>query len=85
MELKNYMLFFGMNSGTNTLTNMKKIYFLVVAVLAVTSFSLMAQPPSPPDVLGPDPIPVDGGASLLLVAGISYGAKRIKALRAVKK
>jgi hypothetical protein len=51
---------------------MKYIYkysFAIVAVL--TSVVAMAQPPGPPAT------PIDGGLSLLLVAGSLYGAKKI--------
>ncbi|MES2386803.1 MAG: hypothetical protein V4543_02275 [Bacteroidota bacterium] len=34
---------------------------------------------------GPGVIPVDGGASLLLVSGAAYGVKKLKAARAKKK
>jgi hypothetical protein len=47
------------------------------ALALVSATVLYAQPPSPPDQLGPDPIPVDGGLSLLVAAGIGYGAKKL--------
>lgn len=48
-------------------------------VLCLASFAILisqialAQPPPPPDPT----IPIDGGISLLLAAGIGYGAKKI--------
>lgn len=35
-------------------------------------------PPNPGDQQGPDPIPVDGGATLLLTAGAFYAYKKMK-------
>lgn len=61
--------------------NLRTVLILLFVGAAMVS---MAQPPSPVDILGPDPVPVDGGASLLAVAGIGYATKRFKAARAAR-
>ena len=43
---------------------------LIISLLALAS-DLIAQPPPPPD------IPVDGGISFLIAAGLGLGAKKI--------
>lgn len=52
---------------------MKKALFAVaIAILPILSY---AQPPGGPD---PDePMPIDGGVSLLIAAGVGYGAKKL--------
>lgn len=60
---------------------MKKLVnigLVVVALLLAPQFmeSAIAQPP-PPDI---DPeVPIDGGLTALLVAGMLYGARKLKA------
>ncbi len=59
---------------------MKKLILLLT--LTFGSFLLYAQPPGPGD--DPDtPVPFDGGLSLIIAAGVGYGAK--KAYDAKKK
>ncbi len=62
--------------------NLRTVFVMLFVAAAMVS---MAQPPSPPDLLGPDPVPVDGGASLLAMAGLGYATKRFKAARAARK
>jgi hypothetical protein len=62
---------------------MKKSFLLLLLVVTTASVALAADPPG----FGggsPDPIPVDGGASLLVAAGIGYGVKRLRAKKAQK-
>ncbi|MBU3663502.1 MAG: hypothetical protein FGM41_09940 [Bacteroidetes bacterium] len=56
---------------------MKKYILSVILLFALTflSTSIMAQPGFDDDT---DDVPVDGGISLLMAAGIGYGIKRIK-------
>lgn len=59
---------------------MKLKPFLTTAILTVVCFvmyipSLLAQLPDDPGV-DPDEIPLDGGLSLLIAAGVAYGAKK---------
>ena len=44
----------------------------IIAIAVCFSYSAFAQP-DPPE----DPIPVDGGISILLGAGVAYGIKKI--------
>lgn len=60
--------------------------FLVLAVLC--SEAVMAQPPGGPPVGGGEPgcwpppcIPIDGGMSFLLAAGLAFGGKKLYELR----
>ena len=65
---------------------MKKLILLSLGLTLAAFTTVMAQsgPPVPPDQNGPAAVPVDGGASLLLMAGAAYGGKKLKALRAKK-
>jgi hypothetical protein len=55
---------------------MKK-YFPILLMLVITSlpFIAMAQPGFGDDT---DDVPVDGGLSLLVAAGVGYGIKKLK-------
>lgn len=57
---------------------MKKLLFSFLAVSALTVSVSLADDP-PPIGGSPDPIPVDGGVSLLAAAGVGYGVKRLRA------
>ena len=49
---------------------------------------LMAQPVGNPYGSGsgdPDSVPIDGGLSLLVAAGVGYGAKKLKERRKVSR
>ncbi len=57
---------------------MKKIFatLLVLVGLSLSPYfmkSAIAQPPPPV----PKPIPIDGGLSLLVAAGVAYGARKV--------
>jgi hypothetical protein len=58
---------------------MKKV--LLLLLVASACFALPALAADPPGFGGgsPDPIPVDGGASLLAAGGIGYAIKRLRA------
>lgn len=67
---------------------MKKItiiQILTVAVIMLVPMLLLAQPASNPFGSGntsdPDNAPIDGGLSLLVAAGVGYGAKKLKEKR----
>jgi peptidoglycan/LPS O-acetylase OafA/YrhL len=47
--------------------------FLVVVLISVCQFALAQAPPPPPP---PAAVPIDGGLSLLLAAGLGFGAKK---------
>ncbi|MDR3681857.1 MAG: hypothetical protein P4L41_17945 [Flavipsychrobacter sp.] len=56
---------------------------LLLAVAGTISFKMMAQGSLPDD---PDTaVPLDGGLSIAIVAGVSYGAKRLMKNRKVKE
>jgi len=57
---------------------MKKVLpaILLIFALMILPFSIKdasAQPPPPP----PQDIPIDGGLSLLIIAGAAYGARKL--------
>ena len=57
-----------------------KSFILTFALLATVSIAAFAQPElpvTPPNEEGPEPVPVDGGASLLLGAGALAGYRRL--------
>jgi hypothetical protein len=58
---------------------MKKVLTLMsLALLLGFSLEMKAQPPDPGGGQGEPPtIPIDGGISLLLAAGVAYGGKKI--------
>jgi len=54
-------------------------YFVVCGGLLLSTQLLAQAPPPPPDPQDPAPaVPIDGGASLLAVAGIGYGIKKYR-------
>jgi hypothetical protein len=52
---------------------MKKIFIAFMLICSINAFS---QADDPAD--GDGTVPVDGGITLLLVAGAAYGARRLK-------
>ncbi len=55
--------------------NLLVIFILVSVFTVLTVSQLLAGPPGPPPP--PLAIPIDGGASILLLAGAAMGAKKI--------
>jgi hypothetical protein len=57
-----------------------KILFSLLALFIVMALPMfaVAQDTLPVD---PDSVPIDGGLSLLVVAGVGYGAKKLKEKR----
>jgi len=63
---------------------MKKFFATLILALGLGfGTQLIAQPPDPggggggPSCFPPPCIPIDGGLSLLLVAGVAYGGKKV--------
>jgi len=62
---------------------MKKLFFILSMLLIGIAAPLNAQPPDPggggggPNCFPPPCVPIDGGLSLLLAAGVAYGGKKI--------
>ena len=58
---------------------MKKILYLSLFFLLISfNTDLKAQPPDPGGGQGDPPgVPIDGGLSLLLAAGVAYGGKKV--------
>ena len=60
------------------------IQILVILLVLLLPTLLMAQPVGNPYGTGsgdPDSAPIDGGLSLLIAAGVGYGAKKLKERR----
>ena len=57
------------------------IQIVILAFLFLVPCLLHAQPSFGDDV---DDVPIDGGLSLLIAAGVGYGAKKIKGKRNTK-
>jgi preprotein translocase subunit SecG len=60
------------------------IQILVMLIVLLTPMILMAQPQENPYGAGggePSSAPIDGGLSLLVAAGVGYGAKKLKEKR----
>lgn len=63
---------------------MKKLIFIFTILVCGLIFPLEAQPPNPggnnnnnsPNCFPPPCVPIDGGLSWLLVAGMAYGGKK---------
>lgn len=53
---------------------------MMLAILLVCSLPVLAEAPTLPD--DPEGVPIDGGISLLVAAGVGYGAKKMKDKRA---
>jgi len=72
---------------------MKKIFATLVIILSLSvGDQLMAQPPDPgggggggPSCFPPPCIPIDGGLSLLLAAGVAYGGKKMYDLKKIEE
>jgi hypothetical protein len=62
---------------------MKKAFLSVFFLLGIALVGLSDDPPpfNPGD---PSPIPVDGGASILLATGAAYGVKKFRDARKAK-
>ena len=64
---------------------MIKLFFTLLFVIAVASSGFCDNPPPPFNPGDPSPIPLDGGVSLLLLAGSGYGLHRIRKARKNKE
>ncbi|MES2389420.1 MAG: hypothetical protein V4543_15565 [Bacteroidota bacterium] len=70
---------------------LKALLCTAAALLVLSAAPVFAQDPGDPGDLGPTPsaqpagVPIDGGASMLAAAGISYGLKRVRAKRKAQK
>lgn len=54
---------------------LKVLFALSIIFFAEKALS-MAPPPPPPPAAGGPVVPIDGGISLLVAAGVGYGAKK---------
>lgn len=67
---------------------MKKLLMLVILIGSLCSVPFTGRcdddPPPPPSGDPDEPVPLDGGLSLLIAAGVGYGAKKTYDLRKKK-
>ena len=57
--------------------------FMIVIILVLPLMAISQDPPGPGDTGGGNPddagsVPIDGGLSLVIAAGVGYGAKKIR-------
>ncbi|MBP7451090.1 MAG: hypothetical protein KA817_13725 [Flavobacteriales bacterium] len=68
------------------MTTVLRYTLSVLAVLAPLAMELMAQPVGGPPPCWPPPcIPIDGGLSALIAAGVLLGGRKAMSMRAVRK
>jgi hypothetical protein len=60
---------------------LQKVVCLMIILLAVTNLAHA----DINDLTDPDTLPIDGGLSLLVAAGVGYGAKKVKENRKKKQ
>jgi len=60
---------------------------LLLAIWGLSTVSALAQPGSggPTPAVPATPVPVDGGASLLLAGGVAFGIKQLRARRLARR
>ncbi|MBC7447133.1 MAG: hypothetical protein H7330_03660 [Hymenobacteraceae bacterium] len=59
--------------------NFSKVFSVAAALALVCCTSIaFAQPPGPPGPPLPTAVPIDGGLSLLLAAGASFGVRSLR-------
>lgn len=63
---------------------MKKTLLSLFVLSIVGISAVMAVSPPPFNSNSPDPVPVDGGAGILLAAGAAYGVKKFRDMRKKK-
>ena len=56
---------------------------VIIVTLLIFFIPLISKAQSPPDP--PPDVPIDGGVSLLIAAGVAYGGKKIAENRKAKK
>ena len=69
---------FSNNKSTHALKNV----FFIIILFAVTAIKSYAQITNPGGEVDGGDVPIDGGISLLVLAGVGYGAKKLKEKRA---
>lgn len=67
-----------MQSNTNTIKESLKSIVKLLVITVIPSMYVLAGPSAPGGDIG---APIDGGISLLVAAGIGYGAKKVHAAR----
>jgi hypothetical protein len=65
------------------MTNRLRSLILAFSLVAISSVVYAQLPPEPEDQNGPSPVPVDGGASLLLAGGAIAGFKKLRSSKKV--
>lgn len=55
---------------------LKVLFMLSFIFIAEKALSMAPPPPPPPPAAGGPQVPIDGGVSLLIAAGVGYGAKK---------
>ena len=71
-------------------SNLLPILLLIIIVMVLPLMGISQDPPGPGDTGGGNPddagsVPIDGGLSLVIAAGVGYGAKKIRDYNKKKK
>ena len=69
-------------------SNLLPIILLIILVMVLPMMGISQDPPGPGDTGGGNPdgsVPIDGGLSLVIAAGVGYGAKKIRDYNKKKK
>ena len=64
-------------------SNLLPILLLIIIVMVLPLMGISQDPPGPGDTGGGNPddagsVPIDGGLSLVIAAGVGYGVKKIR-------
>ena len=65
----------------NMRTQYKKMLLSIIAMFIVTLLPMLASAQLDGTPIVPENAPIDGGLSLLVAAGVGYGAKKLKEKR----
>jgi hypothetical protein len=63
---------------------MKKVLLSLFFVMGFVLVGMSDNPPPPFNPGDPSPIPIDGGATVLLALGAGYGIKKVRDMRKAK-
>ena len=66
-------------------TQQKKLILSIITIFIIMLLPILASAQVDTTPVDPETAPIDGGLSLLVAAGIGYGAKKVKERKAANK